>query len=265
MLGQTPPKEAFSLEERLNLNASSELIFLLQTYFLTVGKIFRMSRSGSETATIEYSKLKRLSPQISNDCLKRVVEFCQVKLAEASVSFIQIQSKCVDIDLTQIKRVLPPLRLGSLERPCTCAFYNFKTVLFRLEQKQALILIKQYAFQGVLKTVGVFYRGFKPDETGINPNEPVFVIEGFFAELQLDAFIQKVVLREYIEDIGLKSLALMNVAQVPQFSSVDETNQEIEVYRARGKELGISLKQPKAFTIVHTHAGLVRDEQERLL
>jgi hypothetical protein len=267
LISQKPPVKGFTLEQMLKLNASSELIFLLQAYFLTVGKIFRMNRNGSETATIEYSKLQgKLSKKVPIDLLKKTVDFCQMKLAEASVIFVQHQSKFVDIDLSQTKMVLPPPKLGSLKRPCTRAFYNFKAILLRLEQEKALILVKQYAFKGVAKTVGIFYRGFKPEDAErIKPDEPVFVIEGFFVELPLHPFIQKVVLREYIEDIGLMNLALMNAAQVPQFSSTDETNREIEEYRTKGKELGISLKEPGAFTIVHTHAGLSKDEQGRLL
>lgn len=225
-----------------------------------------MNPGGSEIATIEYSKYGKLSKRVSISLLKKIVDFCQMKLAQASVSFIQVQSKFVDIDLSQTQMVLPPPRLGSLERPCTCAFYNFKAILLRLQKEKTLILVKQYAFKGVEKTVGVFYRGLKAEEAEkIKPDEPVFVIEGFFVDLPLHALIQNIVLREYIEDIGLMDLALMNVAQVPQFSSVDAVNNEIEEYRAKGKELGISLKEPRAFTVVHVHAGLAKDEQRRLI
>lgn len=274
--------EAVLAKFNLSLDASPEMTYLLQTHFLTVGKVFIMKQDGSETAYIDYQTLKhRVSKQADTDFLKRIVDFTQVKLAEASVRFIQAEASCVGGHIEQqlmpdqIKMVLPPDK-DALPRPCSCAFYNFKTILLRAREERVVIVIKKYLI-GQDKPCSIFYRGsdtaslFAPltdkEMAALNPKDPVFVIEGF-----MPPDMDRESLHKHIEKISLLDIALINVARVSQFSSQDfdpekidaRAREEIESYRKRAEELGCSLQKPRAFSIVHTHAGTVQEEIERL-
>jgi hypothetical protein len=276
------PSEKISFEQiiadlHLSLEASPEVIYLLQTHFLTVAKVFRMNGDGSETAYIDFSTLRsRVSKQVDVERLKEIVDYTQVKLAEASIRFIQAEASCLDeftqaqLADEQVATVLPP-GPKALQRRCSCAFYNFKTILLRARETKVLILVKKYAI-GQEKPCGIFYTAsetaalFVPlpleEMVKFDPKTPVFVIEGFMPkEMDQDG------LQKHVEALSLLDMALINVARVPQFSSRDfdpgtfdpKACQEIETYRKRAHELGCSLEKPKMFSIVHTHAGSVEE------
>jgi hypothetical protein len=261
---------------QLSLMASPHMIYLLQAHFLTIGKIFQMRPDGSEVAYIDFSILiSRLSVKsIETPLLKKIVDFTQVSLAEASIRCIQAEAEAAGGALAKqlaVVELVPSPDPETLLRPCSCAFYNFKLILTRLE---CPILVKRYAFQKEKSFFGIFYRRvpdtiqfaeLTEDEVGkLDPKSPVFVIEGFMPPQSQRGDLQK-----QVNQFSLLDLALINVARVSQFSSrdLDPTKMdtsEIEKYRRQATELGCSLTKPTIFSIVHTHAGTVVDEKGRL-
>lgn len=254
----------------LSLVASPSMIYLLQAYFLTVGKVFQVKRDGAEIAYIDSSTLKqRISKQVTSEALKEIIDFTQVKLAEASIRFIQSQAGSYEAQFKEDKIVMvTPLEKGALARPSSCAFYNFKVILLKAHEEKMIVVVKKYQV-GSQKPLHIFYRSegdfpnFQPlseeERAQLQPKDPLFVLEGFLPEK-----MDEEGLKYQIQEISLMDLALMNASRVLQFSDRDADSgvyQEIMDYRKKAQGFGCSLKEPRVFSIVHTHAAVVEELQ----
>ena len=299
-----PQREYTSLRqlldfEGLNLQTSEGMEYLTLAHFLTIAKVYRVSSTGVETAYIDYSTLQsKLSKRVSIDFLKDKVAKAQSLIAQLSVGYIQAQAQRLSIRTSHDARFIESqlaeenvvdLVDNGLSKLCTCAYYNFKTILLRLREEYSLVLVKEYSRNNT--TTGIFFRSKPQDmqthhrhtgEVGfmyarpsagdferltpeqvnaLDVNEPVFVIEGFLPP--------HLALSEHITQIGLYNLCLLNVATVNQFSKKEITidfmdepaKREIAQTAQKALELGCNKEVPRAFTIVHTHASSVKAEK----
>jgi len=268
-------------DHQLELQVSPQMGAAILSYFLTLGKVFRIYPDGREVAYIDFHTLKdRTSKRVDPELVKAVVDAAQVRLAEFSVAFIQREAsrlresthpdaRFIEEQLVDglIEKVAPPC--GLLLRPCSLAFYNFKTILLRAAEERTVVLVKQYAIKKE-KTFGVFFQAEDPSgpflplqKSDLREDHAVFVIEGMVPNGMGEKELQQEVC-----DLSLVNLALANVATVPQYSRRDpekgklsqKATNELREKREEGIKLGLNVKNPKTFTIVHTHASSIKEE-----
>jgi hypothetical protein len=304
------PNETFlSLEDliqkkNLQFQMSEDMSYLAMAHFLTIGKIYRLSPTGQETARIENSKIHgSLSKKVDNAFLNGKIADTQSKIAEASVKYIQEQARVVspfsdpECDLTQraLNHTVDVSDNPALKKPCTHTFYNFKTIMLRLKEGYHLVYIKEYS-SDKSKNTGVFLRashqhtqtspsdekGFRsvgsrrPGDFEILSDEelskldkkaPVYVIEGL-----LPKNMSLADLKAHIKALGVLNICLYNAALVNPFSKPGVTTDfmeekakaEINEHQRKGRELKCQKENPGIFTIVHTHASSVKLERTKV-
>lgn len=275
------------------LEATEEMIFSLQSHFLTAPKTFRMNADGSDVEEFNFDKAKSLySKGIDPELLRATVDFCQKKLSEDSISFIQSQGALLEesstLDkahilegLSFVEQLLPKRKSAKLERSSSSILYNFTAILLRIRDIGGLICLQKHArakgeapFGSVYQIVaasnpsGFCIKSLPPDQTSRLPSDsPIFVLEGFVP----DAVKSKEDLQDLIESTPADEMLLANAALAPQFSSKDiegtkldthaRAKEQVLDFRERGKALGCGFP-PRHFTIVHAHTASV-DELRR--
>jgi hypothetical protein len=261
----------------LELEVSEKMAFLLQSHFLSCGKIFEEDKSsGQQIPKISLTMLKKKfgECQLSRDLLgNEILLITQGKIAEASIAFIQQMAEVLKgEEMSLCARQLSDKNIREIHshhrhlKRCSSTFFNFLAIIGHLKEDRALLFVKENKEVGARGTffTSAFAQGpFLPmtavSTCALDPGTPVFAIEGFMpSDFQSD--LEKVG--------GLSNMIFVNVAHVPQFkvdsgeALEDDLPQESEArnrvahFRSVAKRLGCDMEDPERrfFTITHTHA-----------
>lgn len=247
---------------KLNVALSSDMAYLVRCYILSCGKFFSMTRDGRESSGIDASRVRTILAKSSPfEYVERMLHSAKEQIARDTVERLQ------EIRLALPEKEQPLLgpdhirevvTQSNLHLQVSCAFYNMKAVAMDLIAKRVPIVIIEHALSGEGPPLKLIYVGGKLFLEPLDPNEPVFVIEGFIPK-----GIDHLVLGEQIEKVGLLEIILGNVAGVPQYSENDDISslpkfaqEEIAQHRAKG------LDHQRILRIAHTHAGTLVNLRE---
>ncbi|MEC7838944.1 MAG: hypothetical protein VX777_02770 [Chlamydiota bacterium] len=269
---------------KLTFDISDEQAMLLQSYLLSVGKTFYMTREGKETCSLDYNKFIALSkPQLESKDLDKIINYTQSKLSDLSVKFVQNEAEKLPTEETEVRFYLSDKNIsfihlnrndGKLPKRCSSTYYNFKTVLQRLKQEQILLVIREHKVKKGDASKGFFYRSKEPSSIfkqltdkeidELKDNEPCFVIEGFPpTNSNMKDISPK------LEEFSITSMGLSNAAIAPQFSEPQESSilldsKEFNQMKNFAISQGLDKVEHDFFRIAHTHASSVSNEKREM-
>lgn len=219
------------------LNVSEKTAFLCQAYLLTIVKQVE-EKPDRDIERTNYGNLKSvLSKELDTEIAEVIVARAQSELAKKSIAYLQEQASkltvCPDARyiemLVKEKHILNAHGEDELELPSSCAYYNMKVIMLRIQEEQAYVLVKN---KNTEASIQLFYRSDKPEgpfreldenEVQLLPKEtPVFVIEGYIPEGMNQNRLSKAIKTNFLSEKDISEAAQESQLKVLQDTSPSE-------------------------------------------
>lgn len=256
------------------IKVSEEMAFLMRAHLLTVTKVNTL-KQGIEVEFTDISRLAQLSPKIDSEISRNIVDRTQSRMSQESILAIQQEAQLVSllsegekkllVSMLQVIRTNASQDIGKdIAKSFSCLFFNFKTGLLRLIEKQAFVLVKQQKFEKGKKPITILFQGSPKQRdfvlikegTVIAKETPIIVFEGDFTS------------DEKLKEFGLLDVLLVNAAQENQFEQGsklsdienDDARREIQQFIEKAQKMGCVIGQKPFFLLDHVYCSCFAEQ-----
>jgi hypothetical protein len=285
------PAEAVTeiFAQKLNaISLSEEMAYLLRAHLLTVTKRYYL-KDGYTRDKTEISLLDKLAQGIDGAIRRQIVNFAKMEHSKSSIAFIRAEaltlSTCSLEKRARINFMLQEENIyqsqaedENFPKSFSCTFYNFKTILRRLRERQVPLLIRNVQKRGEQRSIQLLYRSaspggaFAPCPLALvqELKTPLIVLEAFIREGASSTEIERLVREQGLYRLLLASAAIEDPFE-PKKSDLsmirsEEAVQEIVKYREKAKAMDCAKDSRPAplFLLYHVYCSTLAEEKRQL-
>lgn len=270
-------------EAGFEITLSQKMKYLVCCAILKCGTECIERRNGGMTLRVNPQTIQqKIGKSCSLDLISRLITPLREYINTSSVEHVQQVAKSVlkkeEIDCLQTIKIMKTPR-GEIYKQL-CAFYSVKATLLNMARRGIPFAVVQYNLNKITHEHPLLFTPIFLEESELpfmkslgfseaSELTPFFVIQVFFNET---FSVEKIDLQ--LQEYGLVEFILASIATCPQFVDMDkkdysnnediqellpEIQNEILLYRDKGKKLFNDPKNPPVCTIAHTYADVFKN------